>query len=125
MYWEKVYSHGIKTVQSNDSSNKYTIVTAWIKKLSEERVNIFIGIITWIYNFFTRNNPFFYEIQIFIWMKTGHIMLDFDVILPMQSTEFIKSLNFGNNLKKKLQKKHLKCLSFNLKIDLYRWENIF
>ena len=37
-------------------------------------------------------------------MKTGYILIDFDVIFPIQSSEFIKSLNFGGNLKKKLQK---------------------
>ena len=35
-------------------------------------------------------------------MKTG---FSFDIIYPMQSSEFIKSLNLGRNLEKKLQKK--------------------
>ena len=35
-----------------------------------------------------------------IFMKTGSILMDFDVIFLMQLSEFIKSLNFGSNLKK-------------------------
>ena len=34
-------------------------------------------------------------------MKTGYIMIYFDVIFPVQLLEFIKSVNFGSNLKKK------------------------
>ena len=34
-------------------------------------------------------------------MKTGYILIDFDVIFPMQLLEFIDSVNFGSNLKKK------------------------
>ena len=34
-------------------------------------------------------------------MKTGYSLMDFDIIFPMQSPEFIKSLNFGSILKKK------------------------
>ena len=30
-------------------------------------------------------------------------MIDFDVIFPIQLSEFIKLLNLGNNLKNKLQ----------------------
>ena len=37
-------------------------------------------------------------------MKTGYIMIDFDVIFPIQSSEFIKSLSFESNLEK-LQEK--------------------
>ena len=37
-------------------------------------------------------------------MKTGYSQIDFDVIFLIQSTEFIKSLNFESNLKK-LEKK--------------------
>ena len=33
-------------------------------------------------------------------MKTGSILIDFDVIFPMQLSEFIKSVNFGSNMKK-------------------------
>jgi len=72
-------------------------------------------------------------------MKTGSILIDFDVIFPIQSSEFIKSLNFGSNLKEKnyrndnlnkngtstsLQNKpknkNLKISIFYLKIDFYR-----
>ena len=66
--------------------------------------------IIWIYHFFTRNNLFF--------------PIDFDVIFPMQSSEFIKSANFVSNLKKTEEKKR-KNYIFNLKIDFYRWKNIF
>ena len=43
----------------------------------------------------------------------------FDVIFPMQLSEFIKSVNFGSNLKKTAEKK-LKNSIFHLKIDFYR-----
>ena len=33
-------------------------------------------------------------------MKTGFFLIDFDVIFLMQSSEFIKSVNFGSNMKK-------------------------
>ena len=36
-------------------------------------------------------------------IKTGYILIDFDVIIPMLSSEFTKSLNFGS--KKKSAKK--------------------
>jgi len=38
-------------------------------------------------------------------MKTGYILMDFDVIFPVQLLEFIKSVCLGSNLKKKLHKK--------------------
>ena len=34
----------------------------------------------------------------------GFRLIDFDVIFPIQSSEFIKSLNFGSNLKKTAKK---------------------
>ena len=37
-------------------------------------------------------------------MKTGSIPMDFDVIFLMQLSEFVKSINFGSNLKKKIPK---------------------
>ena len=40
-------------------------------------------------------------------MKTGYILIDFDVIFPIQSTEFIKLLNFGSNVKK-IARKNIK-----------------
>ena len=43
----------------------------------------------------------------------------FDVIFPMQLSEFIKLANFVSNLKKTEEKKH-KNYIFNLKIDFYR-----
>ena len=57
---------------------------------------------------FTRNSPLFYYIQIFFQIKTGYSLIDFDMIFPIQSSEFIKSLNFGSNLKKKTARKNLK-----------------
>ena len=33
------------------------------------------------------------------------ILIDFDVSYPLQIPEFIKSVNFGSNLKKKMHKK--------------------
>ena len=54
----------------------------------------------------------FYYIQIFFKVKTGSISIDFDVFFPIQSSEFIKSLNFESNLKKKLQEKIYKNLFY-------------
>ena len=48
----------------------------------------------------------------------------FDVIFPMQLSEFIKSVNFVSNLKKNEEKKR-KNYIFDLKIDFFRWKNIF
>ena len=45
-------------------------------------------------------------------MKTGSILMYFDVIFPMQLSEFIKSVNFGSNLNKKLHKKKPKKFQF-------------
>ena len=57
-----------------------------------------------------------------IYAKTGYILIDFDVIFPIQSPEFITSLNFGSNLKKKNCKKkpEKNQIIFHPKIDLYR-----
>ena len=38
-------------------------------------------------------------------MQTGYILMDFSVIFPMQLSEFIRSMNFGSNMKKKCIKK--------------------
>ena len=38
-------------------------------------------------------------------MKTGSIPMDFDVMFLMKLSEFIKSISFGSNLKKKMDKK--------------------
>ena len=38
------------------------------------------------------------------------------MIFPIQTSEFIKSLNFGSNLKKKLQKNNLQFLFFIQKL---------
>ena len=53
------------------------------------------------------------SLQIFFCMKSGFSPIDFDVIFPIQSLEFMKSLIFGSNLKKKkLQKRNLKYFNF-------------
>ena len=49
---------------------------------------------------------------------------DFDVIFSIQLSEFIKSLNFGSNLKK-TARKNLNILIFHIKINFYRWKNNF
>ena len=41
-------------------------------------------------------------------MKTGYILIGFDGIFPIQSSEFIKSVNFGSNLIKTARKNHKK-----------------
>ena len=38
-------------------------------------------------------------------MKTGSILIDFVVIFPIQLSEFIRSVNFGSNMKKNSIKK--------------------
>ena len=56
-----------------------------------------------------------------IWMKTGYILMDFSVIFPMQLSEFIRSMNFGSNMKKNcIQKKKI-----HLKIEFFEWRNYF
>ena len=62
-----------------------------------------INTITWIYNFFTWK-IWFLLISIFFLIKTVGSLRDFEVIFPMQSSEFTKSLNFGSILKKKCKK---------------------
>ena len=64
-----------------------------------------IFICTWI----LQNEQFFYVLLEIIppfnklkniYMKTGYILMDFDVIFPVQLSEFINSVYFGSNLKK-------------------------
>ena len=43
--------------------------------------------------FSSTSNPFLKK-------KTGSSLIDFDVIIPMQSSKFTKSLNFGSNSEK-------------------------
>ena len=54
-------------------------------------------------------------------MKIGYSLIDFDVVFPIQSSEFIKLLNFENKLKKAAKKPTI----FQLKTDFYRFINIF
>ena len=50
----------------------------------------------------------------FILLKySGYSLIDFDVMLQIQSSEFIKSLNFGSNLKRKM-------LNFHIQLDFYK-----
>ena len=73
---------------------------------------------------FARNNHFFYSIDSCFRIKTGYILIDFDVIFSIQISGFIKSLNFGSNLKK-TARKNLKIFIFHIKINFYGWKNIF
>ena len=57
-------------------------------------------------------------------MKTGYILMDFDLIFPVQLSEFIISVTFGRNLKKNCIKKRENFI-FHLKIYFYGWKNIF
>ena len=50
--------------------------------------------------------------------KLRLFLIDIDTIYPMQSSEFGKSLYFGNNFKKLQQNE--KDIFFYLKIDFYR-----
>ena len=45
--------------------------------------------------------------------------MKFNEIFPVQLSDFIKSVNFGRNLKKTAQKKR-KNLIFYIKIDFYK-----
>ena len=47
----------------------------------------------------------------------------FNVIIPMQLSEFIRSVNFGSNMKKTAKKKR-KNLILHLNIDYFKWRNI-
>ena len=52
------------------------------------------------FSFFSpKKSVFFYFLRIFFSIKTGNNLINVDVIFPMQSSKFIKSLNFGSNLK--------------------------
>ena len=51
--------------------------------------------------------------------KTGCSLVDFEVIFPMQSLEFTKSLKFGSILKKITAIKKSEILNFHLKIDFF------
>ena len=46
-------------------------------------------------------------------------MIDLDVIFPIWSSEFIKSLNFGSNLKKTTKIKQ-NFFIFHLEMDFYK-----
>ena len=46
-------------------------------------------------------------------------MIDFDVIFPMQSSEFTKSLNYGSISRKKNAKKNLQFFIFHIKFYFY------
>ena len=52
-------------------------------------------------SFFRYKKSIFQHFQILFLIKTGYIQIDFDIILPMQPSEFTKSMNFGSNSKKK------------------------
>ena len=71
-----------------------------------------------IFNFFSLNLSF---TNLFLKKKTNFNLINFYEIFPMQSSEFMKSLNFESNLKKKNAKK-LNILNFHLKIDFDRYQ---
>ena len=48
-------------------------------------------------------------------IRTGYRPIDFDTIFPIQSSKFIKLLNFGINLKK-----YQTIFVFHIKIDLHQ-----
>ena len=47
--------------------------------------------------------------------------MNFYVIFTIQKSEFIKSINFGKNLKNTARKNVKNCI-FHLKIDFYRFK---
>ena len=57
-------------------------------------------------------------------MKTGCSLVDFDVFFRCNHRHLKISLNFGGISRKKCNYK-FKTIIFHLKIDFYRWENIF
>ena len=75
-----------------------------------------IDIITWISHVFAGKNIILRTSYFFYLMKTGYSLKDFDVIFPIKSSEFIKSLNFGGNSKKNEKYESF----FDLKIEFYR-----
>ena len=58
-------------------------------------------------------------------MKTDCILIDFDMIFPMQSSDFTISLNFGSILKKKICKENVQIFIFYEKIEFYKQINNF
>ena len=54
-------------------------------------------------------------------IKTGSILIAFNVIFPVQFSEFIKSVSFGRNFKKIAWKKNI-YINFHIKFDFYRWK---
>ena len=66
---------------------------------------------------------FFINFNIFL-IKTGYSLIGLVVGFPIQSSEFIKPLNFGSNMIKKLRKKpkffklYFKLIYVNKKICL-------
>ena len=65
------------------------------------------------------SNMFFYELKVFLLIKTGCSVIDFSVIFPMKTSEFTKSLNFESISKNQC------TFFFHLNIDFYRLKNIF
>ena len=52
-------------------------------------------------------------------MKTDFSLIHLDVVFPIQSSEFIKSLSFESNLKEKNARKNQNIFIFHLEIDFY------
>ena len=79
-----------------------------------------MDIITRISHFTLKIIPSFNIFKSFFNLKRGYSLIDFDVIFRIHSSEFIKLLNFGSNLKKKIEKTNQIFLIFHLKIDFYK-----
>ena len=56
------------------------------------------------FSFFHKKKSISYELRIYFKIKTEYIPIDFNVTFLIQTSEFTKSLKFGSNSKKKLQK---------------------
>ena len=84
-----------------------------------------VSITAWaIVRLLTNSNPFLYLIKFVFWKKTRYILINYDAIFPIQSSEFTKSLNFGSNLKKSCKKKS-KIFNFLPKDCFFKIKNIF
>ena len=58
-------------------------------------------------------------------MKTGYSLIDFNMIFPIQSSEFTKLLQFGSNIKKNTTIQNENKNIFHIIIDLYGYKNIY
>ena len=83
----------------SDTLSKHISVYGLVLKiLSEERVSIYIAIITWISYFVPEIIPFFIIFKFFL-SKNKYNIINFDLTFSIQSSKFKKSVSFGSNLK--------------------------